>query len=148
MGKLFEEGIKINNPNISILYNEPKSLILSKTNDFIKIFENYYTLKVSLFEGLIDCDMDLHFNDEKLVEIEFCKPNPVKRKDANLHYKEIQKYLEDNLGKGEEIPNVLDFINQTKSDQLKVKWELEGVTIIHKLIHELTYEESVIIKIK
>src|SRR5690606_13441405 len=148
MEKLFKHGINLNNPAISILYKESKNKILSKSNDFNKVFENYYTLKVSLFDGLIDCDMDLHFKDDKLVEIEFCKPNPVKSKDAKAHYKEIQKHLETHLGKGEEIPNILDIVNQTNSDQIKFVWELEKATVINKLIHELAYEESVIIKIK
>lgn len=133
-------GLIIEEPKILLPWSLQKKDIFNKISNINIVNENYYTLKVVL-SGItfINC-IGLHFEKERLSEVDLFnnEKNWSESEIANI-FNAHQLILEDFFGE----PNRNKLLEKFKGVNKEYKWKFRYITIIHKLWDRFGMEEVV-----
>lgn len=133
-------GLIIEEPKILLPWSLQKKDIFNKISSINIVNENYYTLKVVL-SGItfINC-IGLHFEKERLSEVDLFnnEKNWSESEIANI-FNAHQLILEDFFGE----PNRNKLLEKFKGVNKEYKWKFRYITIIHKLWDRFGMEEVV-----
>ncbi len=140
-----EEGLAIAQPEIVLPWNLKKSNVFDELDGVNIVNENYYTLGIIL-DGLpfINC-AGLHFDEEKLSEIElFDNEKRCVKAKADDVFDAHQILLESFFG----TPCRNRLSEKIRDVDKEYRWRFKRVTIIHKLWDRFGLEEKLTIRIK
>lgn len=133
-----DNGLIIEKPKMVLPWILRKKDVISKINGIRIVNENYYTLKVTLSGiSFINC-MGLHFENERLSDIDLFNNDKIRiESEINNIFNAHQLILEDFFG----IPNrnkLLDFFKGYNKEYI---WKFKYVTIKHRLWNRFGMEE-------
>lgn len=143
--KEIDNGLIIEKPKIVLPWTLQKKDLFYKISDISKVNENYYTLNVVLPEiSFVNC-IGLHFQNERLSEIElFNNEKMGAEPEIGNIFKNHQLILENSFG----VSRRNKLSNFFKGCNKEYRWQFKHITIIHKLWDRFGMEEVLKIYIK
>ncbi len=140
-----DNGLIIEKPETILPWNLQKRNVFDKFPDITMINGNYYTLKIVLSEmPFINC-VGLHFEKERLSEIElFNNEKYYSESEINYVFNSHQGILEKLFGKSKK--NKL--AEKLYGFQEEYRWKFKHATIIHRIWDHFGMEENLLIHVK